>query len=232
MTTGGPSTAVQPQPFSILSVGLNIHAAIILPVKLIQTNELYSLYDLLEVRYFINQLNFSDDRYTISDQNWTSAKKLLWQKYKNSEQIETCIHLINDFELSHNKQKYQSDFEVFVRESKIEDFTQTRGETIFVSTIHKAKGKEFSTVFLMLAESFPDSNEKNRQLYVAMTRAKNNLFIHINGNYLDNISCRDMKKKLDPFPYQKSNLLIIQLTHRDIWLDFFIERQKLISCRK
>ena len=203
-----------------------------MPVKLIQTNDLYSLYDLLEVRYFIDQLNFADDRYTISDEHWTRAKRLLWQKYKHSEQIETCIHLIKDFELSNKKLKYQSDFEVFVRESKLEDFTQTRGETIFVSTIHKAKGKEFSNVFLMLAGSFPDSNEKNRQLYVAMTRAKHNLSIHVHGNSLDNISCRDMEKKFDPFPYQTSNQLIIQLTHKDIWLDFFIERQKQISVMK
>ncbi|GAB6096082.1 hypothetical protein JCM14469_23350 [Desulfatiferula olefinivorans] len=203
-----------------------------MPVKLIQTNELYSLYDLLEVRYFIDQLKFSDDRYTISDENWVKAKKMLWQRYKNSEQIETCIHLIKDFELSNSKQKYQSDFEVFVRESRLEDFTQTRGETIFVSTIHKSKGKEFANVFLMLAGSPPDTNEKNRQLYVAMTRAKENLSIHTNGNYLDTIACPDMEKSFDPFPYRKSDLLILQLTHKDIWLDFFIQRQKHISCLK
>jgi len=67
---------------------------------------------------------------------------------------------------------------VFIRESKLEDFLGDDGETIFVSTIHKAKGKEFENVFIMLENCDLSSDEKKRPLYVAMTRAKQNLFIH------------------------------------------------------
>jgi ATP-dependent DNA helicase RecQ len=60
------------------------------------------------------------------------------------------LNLIRDFEDCNPKKKYKSDFETFVRESKLEDFYNENGETVFVSTIHKAKGKEFDNIFIML----------------------------------------------------------------------------------
>ena len=71
-------------------------------------------------------------------------------------------------------------------------------------------------------------NEKKRQLYVAMTRAKQNLTIHLNGNYLDDITCDDLTRRLDENPYDETDLLILHLTHKDIWLDYFISRQNLM----
>ncbi|WP_194767762.1 RecQ family ATP-dependent DNA helicase [Tamlana sp. I1] len=200
-----------------------------LPAKLIQTNEGFSLYNLLEVRYFIKQLNFSADKYIISDDNWKIAKKNLWDKYKQSSKIDICINLIKDFELSNPKKKYHSDFEVFVKESKLEDFINAIGETIFVSTIHKAKGKEFDNVFLILNGYKLENEAKKRQLYVAMTRAKQNLTIHLNGNYLDDISCVNLERINDDAQYKTSNLLVIHLSHKDIWLDYFISRQTIIN---
>ncbi|MCW3807775.1 RecQ family ATP-dependent DNA helicase [Plebeiibacterium marinum] len=207
--------------------GLLIHGG--LQAKLIQTNEGFSLYNLVEVRYFIEQLSFAEEKYTITEEDWKAAKRKLWNKYKESTKIDICINLIKDFELSNPKKKYQSDFEVFVRESKLEDFVSTNGETIFVSTIHKAKGKEFDNVFLMLNGFNPDCDAKKRELYVAMTRAKQNLTIHINGNYLDDIACQNLERINNNSQYEPSNLLVIQLSHKDIWLDYFISRQKLIA---
>ena len=206
--------------------GLLLHNGF--PAKLIHTNDGFNLYDLVEIRFFIEQLNFNDDKYIISNDNWKSAKRKLWDKYRNSTKINICINLIKDFELSNPKKKYQSDFEVFVRESKLEDFSDTKGETIFVSTIHKSKGKEFDNIFLMLNGIIPDTDAKKRELYVAMTRAKQKLSIHINGDYLDNITCEGLERKIDSFQYEKPEILVEHLTHKDIWLDYFIQRQKSI----
>ena len=200
-----------------------------LPAKLIQTNEKFNLFDLLEIRYFIESLDFSPGKYTISDDTWKSAKKKLWDKYKESEKIDICINLIKDFELSNPKRKYRSDFEIFIRESKLEDFINADVETVLVSTIHKAKGKEFDNVILMLDGFNPDNDERKRVLYVAMTRAKNNLSIHLNGSYLDDISSEKIERKNDNFKYKPSNLLISQLTHKDIFLNYFILKQDAIA---
>lgn len=197
--------------------------------KLIQSNDNFHLYDLKEIRYFLDQLDFSIDKYIISDQNWRTAKLQLKNEFKVSPNFEICVNLIKDFELSNPKKKYQSDVEIFIRESKIEDFINSKVETILISTIHKAKGKEFDNVFMVLSNFNPNEDKRKRQLYVGMTRAKNNLTIHLNGNYFDDINCENLKREYDEFLYNPAELLIIHLTHKDIWLDYFMYQQGAIS---
>ncbi|HMA63680.1 MAG TPA: ATP-dependent helicase, partial [Chitinispirillaceae bacterium] len=123
-----------------------------IPAKLIQTNEGFNLYNLSEIRYFLNSLNFSDDNFIISDDIWNNAKQELAARFRNSTKLELCSNMIRAFETTNPVKKYKSDLDVFIRESRLEDFVQGNGETIFVSTIHKAKGKEFDNVFIMLQD--------------------------------------------------------------------------------
>src|SRR5690606_34877435 len=124
--------------------------------------------------YFLTQLNLEDNVFIISEDAWISAKRELVKKFGSSDKLELCKNLIKDFETTNPKRKYKSDLEVFIRESKLEDFFREDGETVFVSTIHKAKGKEFDHVFLMLENFNLATDEAKRQVYVAMTRAKQN----------------------------------------------------------
>ncbi|MDO9256937.1 MAG: RecQ family ATP-dependent DNA helicase, partial [Bacteroidales bacterium] len=121
-----------------------------LQAKLIQTNDGFSLKDLLEVRFFLNALKLEDGVFILNDDIWSTAKSELLKKYKLSSKFEICNNIIRDFEETNPKKKYKSDLEVFIKESKLEDFYSENGEMIFVSTIHKAKGKEFDNVFLLL----------------------------------------------------------------------------------
>ncbi|MGZ4000898.1 MAG: 3'-5' exonuclease, partial [Mucilaginibacter sp.] len=103
------------------------------------------------------------------------------------------------------------------------------GDTIFVSTIHKAKGKEFDNVFLML-ENFPVSTDEiNRQLYVAITRAKQNLTIHLNTNHFDKIKADNMDIIEDHKVYSPPAQLVILLTHKDVRLNYFERTQRQVS---
>jgi ATP-dependent DNA helicase RecQ len=197
--------------------------------KLIQTNEGFKLNKLLEVRFFMNELNLAEDGFTISEEIWEDAKRKLRNKFINSTKLELCNNIIKDFEVTNAKKKYKSDLEVFINESKLEDFYNENSESIYVSTIHKAKGKEFDNVFLMLDNFNPTTDEMKRQLYVAMTRAKNNLSIHTNSEFLNNFSNEDIDRHLDNDNYLPPEELIINLTLKDVWLDYFITRQHLIS---
>ncbi len=197
--------------------------------KLIQTNDGFSLYNLEEVRFFLSKLNFANDIFVISDEIWDTAKRELLNKFSKSNKLEICTNIIKDFEATNPKKKYKSDLEVFIRESKLEDFFNDNGETIFVSTIHKAKGKEFDNVFLMLENFIPTTDEAKRQLYVAMTRAKQNLTIHLNSNFLDNISAENTERIEDRKIYLPPKELAMHLTYKDVWLDYFINRQYLVS---
>jgi ATP-dependent DNA helicase RecQ len=189
--------------------------------KLIQTNDGFSLYNLCEVRFFLNQLELSNDIFIISDELWANAKRELKNKYRNSTKLDICTNIIKDFEATNPKKKYKSDLEVFIRESKLEDFFNENGETIFVSTIHKAKGKEFDNVFLMLDNVNCATDADKRQLYVAMTRAKQNLTIHLNGNYLDNIHNEGLETISNTEIYGPPNELVWNLTHQDVNLGYF-----------
>ena len=200
-----------------------------LHAKLIQSNEGFSLYNLQEVRFFLSQLNLADDVYMISDDVWNKAKRRLKERFKSSLNLETCINMIRDFEAANTKNKYKSDLEIFIRESKLEDFFNESIETIFVSTIHKAKGREFDNVILMLDQFNTGTDEALRQLYVAMTRAKNSLTIHYNGDYLDYIKAEGLKIVNDPKIYPPPYQLAMQLTFKDVWLDSFLSCQGSIS---
>lgn len=197
--------------------------------KLIQSNDGFSLYNLNEVRYFLSHLNLADDVYTITDEIWLNAKREVVNKYRHSNKLEILGNIVRDFEASNPKRKYKSDFEVFIRESKLEDFYSENGETILVSTIHKAKGKEFDNVFLMLENFNHATDEAKRLLYVAITRAKTNLTIHLNSNIFDNITANNLERIENKETHLQPNELAMHLSLKDVWLDYFITRQNLIS---
>ena len=90
-----------------------------------------------------------DGVFVIHDDHWENAKRALVNRFCGSAKLEVCYNLIKDFEVTNPKKKYRSDLKMFIRESRLEDFLKENSETIFVSTIHKAKGREFDNVFLL-----------------------------------------------------------------------------------
>ena len=189
--------------------------------KLIQSHDEFNLYNLLEIRYFFNELNSMDGSPVISDEDWENAKKSLLRKYGDSSRIEICLNLIRDFEATNTRKKYKSDLEVFIKESKIEDFIGENSETVLVSTIHKAKGKEFDNVFLLLDNFNAITDDAKRQLYVAITRAKQNLTTHTNNNHFEDIATSNQVIEDNKQSFPTASNLIKQLTHKDVYLNYF-----------
>lgn len=99
----------------------------------------------------------------------------------------------------------------------------------YARKFHKAKGKEFDNVFLMLENFDASTDACRRQLYVAMTRAKKNLAIHLNSDLFDRINVDSLERIEDNHRYLPPVEIALQLTHKDIWLDWFIKRQHLVS---
>lgn len=188
--------------------------------KLIQTNDAFSLYNLAEIRFFLNALNVNTDSVYYDEELWEKAKKTLKEKYLNTQNCELCLNLIKEFETTSPK-KYKSDLESFIRESNFEDFINLNNETIFVSTIHKAKGKEFNNVFLMLDDFSIKNDEEKRLLYVAITRAKNNLTVHLNSNIFDNFSTENLQIIDNNETFLPPEEIILHLTHSDVELGYF-----------
>jgi ATP-dependent DNA helicase RecQ len=67
----------------------------------------------------------------------------------------------------------------------------------------------------------PDNDESRRQFYVAVTRAKTNLTIHYNGNYLRSLITDNLSYTHDNNEYSEPHQMALYLTHRDVQLGYF-----------
>jgi len=195
----------------------------------IQTNDGFDLFNLAEIRNFIYDINKNNDSYAITDDIWQQAKNNLNKKYGNSSDLPSTIKLISDFEEINNKTKYKSDFKQFIRESKLEDLISASEGSILVSTIHQTKGREFDNVFLALSRSPELDDARKREIYVAITRARQNLHILYNGNYFDKINVNNVERTTDIKSYPVPDEITLQLSHRDVALGCFVSRKREID---
>ena len=166
--------------------------------------------NLAEVRYFLKQLKQlgKNDDISITKEIWQAAKQRTLDTYATSTCLSIMQHFFTDFEITH-KTYYRSDLREFIFESDIEDFIVSDDKSVFVSTIHKAKGREFDNVYLL--SSIPDVRdvEDMRAYYVGLTRAKRNLFLVTNP----------------PIDY---SLISIALNMHDVILNFFNGRKEIV----
>ena len=184
-------------------------------------NNDFSLYNLAEIRDFVDDVDTSDGSYTITDEAWQKAKSDLARKYDGSEDLPGTLKLIGDFEETNNKTKYKSDLKQFVRESSLEGFVSGSDGEILVSTIHQTKGREFDNVYLAYNKTFTTDDKTKRAIYVAITRAKQNLHIFYSGNTFDRIVVDGCSVKNDDNDYDAPSLICKQLAHSDVALSHF-----------
>lgn len=199
--------------------------------RLIQSNDGFNLYNLAEVRYFIKMLLLNMKSPIISDEIWVKAKNSVKERYNGSECLEVCLNMLNEFEKV-NVKKYYTDFEMFVKESQYADFYENKQDEIIVSTIHKSKGREFDSVYMLLNKVAYDNDEQRRKIYVGLTRAKNELYVHYNNACFDNYGDDDIELVRDDKVYAEPNEIIMQLTHRDVYLGFFKGKKNIIGRMK
>jgi ATP-dependent DNA helicase RecQ len=83
-------------------------------------------------------------------------------------------------------------------------------------------------VFLLLDNFDLTTDEKKRLLYVAMTRAKQHLTIHLNAPFMDDMAAQNLERIDNHEQQSPPDQLVMQLNHKDIWLDYFMGRQQEI----
>ena len=160
---------------------------------------------------------------------WEAAMQAFATIFQTSSRRELVLAIARRFDAIHPKHKYYSDWDTFVRESHIEDFTDTEEPAIYVSTIHKTKGKQFDNVFLLLNGFKPSTDEDKRLFYVAITRPKTHLAIHYNGNYLLPLASETVDHSNDEQHYPEPAQLAFMLTHQDVYLGYFSSVQDQID---
>ncbi|MBP5548308.1 MAG: RecQ family ATP-dependent DNA helicase [Bacteroidales bacterium] len=170
---------------------------------LVQSGSGFRFINLAEVRYFVKYLG--DEGSVISKDVWEAAKERTCQNYATSRLLPAMRHFWEDYEQI-NRTIYRSDLRQFLLESDVEDFVSFDNNSVFVSTIHKAKGREFDTVHLFVSEPNTTDPDDLRTIYVGLTRARRTLYIY-NKPVLDQTN------------------ISISLNLHDVWLDYFKERK-------
>ncbi len=197
--------------------------------KLIQSMDRFRFINLAEVKYFIKYIEKRTKTPIISNEIWDNAVQETISKYQRSQCLLYVKRFISIFEETNNA-KYISDLKEFAFESSIENFCYTNDEKdVVVSTIHKAKGREFDNVYMLIADNnYYQDDQLLRRYYVGMTRAKNRLFIHTNTHCFDRLVAD--KHVIDQKEYSMPDEVVLQLSHKDVYLKFFKEhKQEILS---
>lgn len=158
----------------------------------------------------------------ISDEVWAEAKQKTVAVYSGSTCLPYVERCIEQFEQT-NKSKYTNDFKEFVFESSIEDFCDISNSDVVISTIHKAKGREFDNVYMLISDNYTKNDDLMRKYYVGMTRAKRNLFIHTNSDCFKQLT--SAKYIVDQQQYNMPDEIVLQLSYKDVYLNYFRERK-------
>lgn len=154
--------------------------------QVLMWNDWYKLRDALELRYFLD---------LCTDENWEKlTKDNIWDKYKaviskfwenkNTELIEKIINKI----LETNSYVTSQIVKDFMIDIKDEADIIGNNHQLYVSTIHKAKWREFDNVIFCFdpdkaswwnknINNIKERDKIKRLIYVWITRAKNNLII-------------------------------------------------------
>ena len=197
--------------------------------KLVQSMDGLRFWNMAEMRYFLRHIDKRIKTPLITEELWEEAKHATFSIYDRSLTLTYVKRCVEQFEQT-NKTKYFSDFKEFVFESSVEDFCDTSGTDVVVSTIHKAKGREFDDVYMLISDNYAKDAHLMRRYYVGITRAKNRLFIHTNGDCFNHLSAN--LYLIDQQHYDMPEEIILQLSHKDVNLGFFKERkQEVLALR-
>ena len=159
----------------------------------------------------------------IQDGVWNTARDNLKRVYSTSLCLPYVLNFMSRFEKT-SREKYWTDFLEFAYESSLEDFSDFTGADVVISTIHKSKGFEFDNVYMLVKKGYQQDDAQMRKYYVGMTRAKKGLFIHTNSSIFSGLDgCRYF---MDKSEYSMPEEIVLQLTHKDVFLDFFKTRKK------
>ena len=185
----------------------------------------FKLINLDELRTFSDY--FKDNTIITSDE-WNNAIAKFKEQFKDNELLNGILKLLNEFRVTTDVM-YMSDLRQLLIETELTDLNVNNNEKIVVSTMHNAKGREFDHVFMYAISYGEIKDETFRMMYVAMTRAKQSLFIHYVGRkifeyrYIKNIVYKE-----DSNEREDIEEIFVELSLADINLNSFKINQNII----
>ncbi len=158
------------------------------PAVLVSKHEGFRIARLQEFVWFTKELEkigAQNTDHSVTPQHWKATIQRFKDNFSKSEDLEFVVRAIEIFE-SATQRIYLLDWREYCDQLRVEDVMFPDKDKVFVTTMHKAKGKEFDHVFLLLDHYQTERDvAKVRAVYVALTRAKDRLEIHCNAPLFD-----------------------------------------------
>ncbi len=152
----------------------------------------------------------------IFEDDWHDSVEQFSKGFLGTPHYNTCIEIFKKFENEYPERKLIVEWYEYIREIKMEDAIHIDSSSIVVSTMHKAKGKEFNHVWLLLEDYNFSEPDAKRLVYVACSRAKDSLNILTNSSFFEGIKVEDLKEfscSEETFPPSYYELI---LRHKDV----------------
>lgn len=200
--------------------------------RLIADIKLFQLKNLLEIRllsYYLIEHEETDHQ-LLTEQTWDKALRLVKSQCQNSINMQLMQQVVNVFRTTHPPPHamVRADWLEFLDEVRIEDFTRAAQGEILISTMHKAKGKEFDHVFVLAEQLRLQTDSQWRQLYVACTRARSFLSLHHNQPALRSLTAKAQYFRHD-WKQPPPNTLYVSCGLKDIYLGSIKKQQRAIK---
>jgi len=205
-----------------------------LPARLLLQLDHFQLKDLLELQLFNHFLVEQIDPLhgLISPGEWQDCRAKVQHFCKGSEALGLLDQLLELFRSS-SAELFLHEWKNWLQEIRWEDlYDSVEQGVILVSTMHKAKGKEFDSVWLYLDHFRAESEASQRVLYVAMTRARNTLMIHTRHPWFKALAADPalgMKQEEIAPGFPRPKELKVQLGLKDIYLGALKSQQRKLQ---
>ncbi|MCB0853797.1 MAG: ATP-dependent helicase, partial [Bacteroidetes bacterium] len=193
-----------------------------MPATLVASTKEFQLKNLIELKEFSFLLEKAVNSVSgwISNEIWNKLKQKLKAKYERSVDWPLVDKIIHTFDRE-KKYKYRVDWLEYINHAKIEDFYSEEKGRVFVSTMHKIKGKQFDKVFLLLDSFKLKGDAEARVVYVAITRPRNYLEVHTHLPIFDQIATPGLKKTTGNSSTESLPFFTIQCSLSDVVLSHF-----------
>ena len=190
-----------------------------LKVRLLAGLDGFRLNCLWEMRDFDMYLHDNTNKVGLIYQDvWADARSWFNEKFGDSIHNQSCNEVFNLFEKSGTTYEL-AEWRDFICQIKMEDAVNPESEIIIVTTMHKSKGKEFDNVYIMMEDYETLSADELRLLYVATSRAKERLHIHVNSPFFRECELDEVKYKVHELPTSPPDSFELILGLKDINLN-------------
>lgn len=179
----------------------------------------FRIKDMEEISYFTARLRETAHEREIPVDLWSGLRNEIIKIYSKAKHVDQALVIIDRFRETYNHLFYR-EWLNYILEMHINDFSAA-DSGITVSTIHRAKGREYNTVYIMAPDYDITTDENLRLLYVAVTRAKRNLYIFSNSGFFESLADEQSFIIKDDVQYNEPGNVSVHLNYKMVNLGFF-----------